>query len=220
MLQEDVPKVDYERIQANGALTMGTVTDITLKYNETINNQHPTIISYQYKADGETFESKFKTLFPDSVSGLQVGDTVSVKYLNGESIIASLQPFSFPFDILFIIPGVFFLMGLPCVLIIVYQTRNEIHLMKFGVIKEAEVISMSHNPGLPLSKMGQGLQIHYQYKTDHHKTHIAHSFTSDMLLLNTLKQGDKIKIFVSPDDSSKSILISRLEAIRNNWNIA
>jgi hypothetical protein len=88
------------------------------------------------------------------------------------AIIISLEPFS----IFFTIPLVFLLIGLPCALFLIYQTRTEIRLLKFGTITTAEVISMTHNPGLPISKVGQGIQIHYQYKTNRNKTYFGEWF--------------------------------------------
>ena len=219
MLGHNIPEVDYLSINDKGETSTGTITNIETQYNLTINNQHPSIISYKFLADGKAFESKFKTLSPDQVDRMEVGDTIPIKYLNGESIITSLEPFSFHFGMFFIIPSVFLLTGFPCLMLLIYQTRNEIRLLKFGTITEAEVISMTHKPGLPISKMGQGVQIHYQYKTNYNRTYLDHCFTSDLSMLNTIKQGDIIKIFVSPEDESKSVLIPRLEAVRNNWRI-
>lgn len=216
---DDVPKVDYKRISEHGEATFAIITDMATQYNLTINNQHPSIITYRYIVGGKSNESKFKTLSPDKVNKMEVGDSIAIKHLNGKSIITSLEPFSFPFGTFFTVPLVFLLIGLPCVLLLIYQTRNEIRLLKFGTIREAEVISMTHKPGLPISKVGQGLQIHYQYKTNYNKDILANGFTSDLSMLNTIKQGDVIKIFVSPEDESKSTLISKLEAVRNNWRI-
>jgi hypothetical protein len=219
LLGHDVPEVDYSIINEKGETITGTITNIETQYNVKINNQHPSIISYRYLTDGKSFESKFKTLSPDQVDKMEVGDSIPIKHLNGKSIIISLAPFSFPFGMFFTIPLVFLLIGLPCLLLLIYQIRNEIQLLKFGTITEAEVISMTHKPGLPISKIGHGVQIHYQYKTSYNKTYLANGFTSDLSLLNTIKQGDVIKIFVSSEDESKSTLISRLEAARNSWRI-
>jgi hypothetical protein len=216
---DDVLDVDYKAINKDGQAATATITEIETQYNLTINNQHPATISYRYVTDGKSSESKFKTLSPDKVKQMQVGDSISIKHMNGKSIITSLEPFSFPFAMFFTIPIVFLLLGLPCVILLFYQTRNEIRLMKFGTIAEAEVISVAHRPGMPLSKAGQGVNIHYQYRTIHNRTYLSYCFTSDLSLLNSLRQGDTIKIFVSPEDHSKSTLVARLEAVRNNWNI-
>ncbi len=216
---DDVPEVDFKNVNDHGEATTATITDIETQYNLTINNQHPSIITYRYTVGGKSNESKFKTLSPDKVNKMEVGDSIAIKHLNGKSIITSLEPFSFPFGMFFTIPFVLLLIGLPCVLLLVHQTRNEMGLLKFGIITDAEVVSMTHKPGLPLSKVGQGVQIHYQYKTSYNKIYLANSFTSDLSMLNTIKQGGVIKIFVSPEDESKSTLISTLEAVRNGWRI-
>lgn len=217
--QNDVPEMDYKAISESGQTATATITGIETQYNLTINNQHPSILSYRYMTDGEFRESKFKTLSPDKVNRMHVGDSISIKHMNGKSIITSLEPFDFPFGLFFTLPIVFLLLGLPCVVLFVHQIRNEVRLMKFGIITDAEVIAITHKPGLPLSKAGQGVKIHYQYRTMYDKTYLNDCFTSDLSYLNSLRQGDIIKIFVSPEDGSKSIIVSRLDSVRNNWNI-
>jgi len=43
---------------------------------------------------------------------------------------------------------------------------------------------------------------------------------SDLWLTMTKKEGDKIKIFVSEKDASKSCLVPDLEAFKNNWDLS
>lgn len=219
LLEQDVPKVDYEQINKLGIVTIGTVTNIETQYNITINNQHPSIISYNYLANGNLMESKFKSLSPDKINRMQIGDTIQIKHLNGEAIITSLAPFEFPLEIFLIVPLTFFLIGLPFVLLLVRACHNEIQLYKFGSVVNAEIIFVAYKAGLPFTKAGQGIQVHYRYTAHDNQTHLGESFTKDLSLLNTLKQGDLVKIFVSPDDKSKSTLIPMLEALRNNWQI-
>jgi len=214
---DDVPVVDHSRVNELGKPTLGTITGIETQYNITINDQHPSVISYTYDVDGNSLKSKFKTLSTDKVNRLHTGDSIDVKYLNGKSTITSLPPFEFPRKILFTILAPFLLIGLICSSYLFIVCRNEIRLYKFGAVVEAEVIAMDYKAGLPIYKMGRGIKLHYQYKTNHSRNYLGKSFTSDVSLLNALKQGDSIKIFVSLEDESKSILIPRLEAIRNNW---
>jgi hypothetical protein len=216
-LDDGEQKIDYPTVYKNGHEATAVITNIETQYNVSINHQHPSIITYRYEATGKSTEAKFTTLAPDAVARMQVGDSIPIKHLNGQSAITNLEPFAFPFMIFYIVPLIFLLMGVPCVLLLIKQTLRDIHIVKYGTIADAEVISITHKPGT--SKRRATLRIHYQYNTSRHGAMLADDITTDMSMLNTLRQGDIVKIFVSPEDESKSILISRLEAVRNNWAI-
>ena len=215
VFSNDGPKIDYERLSTQGQSTTGIITDIDTQYNITVNNEHPSIISYRYQANGTEVESEFETLAPDKVSRLSVGDSIAIKYLDGQSMIASMESFEFPFELFLLIPGAFLVAGLVIALIVALATRKEITLFKYGKIAKAEVLSITR------TRIGrnESLSINYQYKSDSGQTHITEKRTRDVSLANTLKSGDTIKIFVSPTDESKSTLIPKLEIARNNWRI-
>jgi hypothetical protein len=195
--------------------TTGVILDIETQYSTTVDNEHPSIISYRYQDNGREVKSRIKTLDPDKVSRLSVGDSVIVKYLDDQSMIASMEPFEFPIDLFLLIPGAFFVAGLVIALIVAFATQQEIMLFKQGKVTKAEVLSITR------MRIGrsESLKVNYQYKGDSGRMHITEKRTKDISLANSLKSGDTIKIFVSPADESKSTLIPKLEVARNNWRI-
>jgi hypothetical protein len=219
LIDSDLPKVDYDSLNKSGKLTTATITDIETQSNITINNEHPSIISYKYNGDNKEIENQYRTLDPDRINRMNIGDTIEVKYLADTSIIVGLDPFEFPFHILFKILIPFLIIGLTLLGLLYLRIRSAINLYKHGEIKEAEIVSMTPKNGLPISGIGQGVTVHYQYKTARGQSILGESFTSDYTVLNNKKQGDLIKIFVSSDNDSKSCLIPKLDQVRNNWKI-
>jgi hypothetical protein len=219
LIDSDLPKVDYDSVKKNGKLTTATITDIETQSNITINNEHPSIISYKYNVDDKEIENQYRTLDPDRINRMNIGDTIEVKYLAHNSIIIGLDPFEFPFDIFFKVLIPFLIIGLTLLGLLYLRVSGEINLYKYGEIKEAEIVSMTPKNGLPISGIGQGVTVHYQYKTTQGQSILGESFTSDYTVLSNKKQGDLIKIFVSSNNDSKSCLIPKLEQIINNWKI-
>jgi hypothetical protein len=211
-----VPKVDYAEVREQGDTTAGVITKIVKQSNVKLNGKYPYIVSYRYSTNGGVSESKFKTLDAHKIDRMNVGDSVQIKYLNDQSIIASLKPADFSMEMFTFFPLIFAFVGLPCLVYLYYFTRSLLYLYKYGTIAKAQVISMTHkiNPMIPRTSQ---LEVHYQYKSDQDETLLGSTMSSDMTLLNTLKQGEIVKIFVSPYDSSKSTLVPRLEAVRNGW---
>ena len=150
---------------------------------------------------------------------MKAGDTVKIRHIDRASMIDGVDPFQFPFEIFYILPGVFMLLGLPMVILMLFQIRNELSILKYGKVTNAEVLSTVYRKPSRKSRSGEGLIIAYRYTGDSGKSYLNESFTRDLSLLQTIKQGDVIKIFVSHADESKSVLVNRLEAVRNNWNI-
>lgn len=217
-VDSDIPQVDYAQVIERGQPTTATITALTEQTNVTINNVHPTIISYHYSAYGRQVESKFKTLSPDQVSTLKVGDTVPIKYLDTASVITSLEPFAFPTWVFSIFPLIFVVVGLPFVIYLYVFARGQIHLYQYGTVAQAQVVSMTHKTVRTKPRRSQ-VEIHYQYKAHNGQPLLGSALSSDMTLLNTLKQGDPLKIFVSPEDQTRSTLVPHLEAVRNAWKI-
>lgn len=219
LIDSDLPNVDYDIVNKNGKLKTATITDIETQSNITINNEHPSIISYKYNGDDKEIESQYRTLDPDRVNRMNIGDSIEIKYLADTSIIVGLDPFGFPFDMFFRILFPFLIIGLTLLGLLYLRVRGVINLYKHGEIKEAEIVSMIPKNGLPISGIGRGVTVHYQYKTTRGQSILGESFTSDYTVLNNKKQGDLIKIFVSADNDSKSCLIPKLDQVRNNWKI-
>ena len=150
---------------------------------------------------------------------MSAGDSIGIKYLDHASIITGLKPFSFPTNIFLWIMALPFTIGLISLGVCYIKVNNEIKIYRYGKVAEAALISMIPTAGLLISGIGGGITVHYQYKTSEGQTILGESFTNDFSILNTKKQGDLLKILVSADNESKSLLISKLDEIQNNWKI-
>jgi len=165
----DTLPVDFDQVMKEGISATGTITDIETQTNVSINNEHPSIISYKYAVNGRDVEAKFKALDPHKVDALSVGDQI-----------------------------------------------------EYGKVTAAEILSVMReqfSARTIFSRSRSLSTVHYQYKDVMGKMHQGEAKTNDQAFLNTIKTGDTIKIFVSPDDESKSTLIPRLAIARNNWKI-
>lgn len=219
MIGSDVPEVDYVQVNKNGRTTSATITDIQTQENVTIGNDHPSIISYTFTDGDKIVDSQYKILAPNITEKMKVGDTIQVKYLADSSIITGIKPFKFPIDMITNLLIPFLVIGLILLTLLYLRVKGKIQLYKNGEVKDAEIVSMTPRGGSPFSSGGQGVTVHYQYKTTRGEIILGESFTSDYTILNSKKQGDLVKIFVSVDNESKSTLISKLDEIRNNWKI-
>lgn len=218
-IDDGVPKVDYAQIDKEGKTASAIITNVDTQENVTVNNEHPAIISYNYFNGEKELEDRFESLDPDRINRMNVGDTIQIKYLANSSIIVGLESFEFPIKLIFYILIPFLFIGIVTLVILFLRVQGQVTLYKYGIVKEAEVISMTPRTGSRRSSIGQGLIVHYQYKTSRGENILGESFTSDYSILNSTKQGDSIKIFVSSDNESKSCLIPKLDTVRNNWKI-
>jgi hypothetical protein len=213
LIDSDIPDADYTAVSNKGRLTTATITDIETQSNITINSEHPSIISYTYMDGNNKENGVYRSLDPDRIIRMDIGDTIQIKYLGDSSMIVGLDPFEFPFNLVFNILIPMLVVGIAMLTLLYFRIRSELNLYKHGEVKDAEVVSMTSKAGR------QGFTVHYQYKSTLGQRILAESFTNDYAILNGKKQGDTIKIFVSTDDESKSCLIPKLEQIRNNWKV-
>ncbi|MDW3196875.1 MAG: hypothetical protein R8G66_31150 [Cytophagales bacterium] len=140
---------------------------------------------------------------------MKIGDDIEIKYLNEHSMIVGLEPFEFPFEAqMMLMP--FLTLGLIMAILLYLRIRKTLSLYNYGVVKSAELIAMNVQRGLPITGIGQGAKVHYQYETTTGMKVLGKSFTNDHSLLNGMKQGDMINIFVSEIDESKSCLIPKM----------
>ncbi|MDR6762837.1 hypothetical protein J2Y38_003055 [Flavobacterium sp. 2755] len=112
LISEPYESNKYNEIEVKGVNIIGTVINIKQNLNITINNDHPTVISYKFKWKGNELNSKFRTLDNDKIVNLKINDTLQIKYLNGESKVAGLDPFAFSITPFLMIPLPFFIIGL------------------------------------------------------------------------------------------------------------
>lgn len=215
---ESIPDVDFEEVNKEGTLTTGTILNIE-SAKELINNEHPAVITYRYKDEGKDVVSKFQTLSLDKVENMNIGDTIDIKYLDDESIPTGLESGTFPWDIFFYAPLPILFIGLVLTAFLLKSVSKKVRLYKYGIVKEAELLSFMPRPGFPITGFGRAVNVQYQYKMSGGHKMTGESVTKDFSILKEKKPGDTIKIFVSPDDELKTCLIPQKEAIKNNWKI-
>ena len=216
----DSPEVDYGLVDTNGTTIQATVDNIEVQNNLSINNEHPRVISYTYKSGDKLLNDKFRALDSVKVSRLDIGDTIQIKHYNGQTIIVDLKPYAFPTDILLLVLTPILVIGLIALGLLYWRIKGQIDLFKNGKVTNAEIVSMTPVSGLPISGIGQRVNVHYQYLTTNGQKLLGESTTTDYTILTSKKQGDNINIFVSPDNETKSSVFSRLDEIRNNWKIS
>lgn len=216
---KDTPEIDYELINLQGNETTAEITDIETQYNVTINGVHPTIISYKYLENGKEIASKYKVLEERKIEKLEIGNDIKIKELNGNSIVKDLKPYGFSIWFFLLIPIPFLIIGLPFLIYSILNLKKELKLYKFGIISKGKIISMMPKSGLPVSNVGQGIIVHYEYETRNGKKIIGESFTTDFSIMSDKKKDDLVPIFISPENEEKSCVVPKLQSLRNNWNI-
>lgn len=220
LTDNDSPKIDYDLIDSQGIETSAEVTNIEVESNVTINDIHPTIISYQYLKNNEAVRSKYKVLEGERIEELQVGDNLAIKELNGQSIIQNLKPYRFPVALLFLIPIPFLLFTMPFLIYLFISTRKELKLYKYGQVATARIVSMMPKYAIPIISLGQGVIVHYEYETRNGNKVIGESLTTDFSIISDKRTGDRVSIFVAANNEHESCVIPKLESLRNNWDIA
>ena len=131
-----------------------------------------------------------------------------------------LKPYAFPTNLLLLILAPMLGVGLIALGLLYWRIKRQIDLFKSGKVADAEIVSMTPLSGLPISGIGQRVKVHYQYPAANGQKLLGESMTADYSILTSKKQGDKIKIFVSPDKETDSCVFSKLDEIRNSWNIS
>ncbi|MBS1507999.1 MAG: hypothetical protein JSS79_15265 [Bacteroidetes bacterium] len=219
LMASDVPNVDYDLLNHKGAVAKAKITSLTTKENVTINDEHPSVIHYRYAVEGKEIESSVEVLSSNRVSRLSVGDSVEIRHLNGASIITGLESASLPLGIVVMALAPILFIGLLVLALLYLRVNREVKIYRYGDIRNAELISINTRSGIIAPTFRQNLVVHYQYTTTRGERILGEQETSDVSLFNHKKSGDTIKIFVLPEDESKSALISRLDEVRNNWTI-
>ena len=215
-----IPKVDYDQITDHGESAMASITNIETQSNITVNNEHPSIISYEYLTDDNVeTHGVYRSMNPAMINKMNIGDSVQIMYLADNSVIVGLEPFEFPLNIVLGILTPLLIIGIITLVTLYLRIKNILNLFKYGSVKEAELVSMTIKNGLPISGIGQGVIVQYQYNIKTGVDILGQSFTNDHSILSSKKQGDFIKVFVSDLKESNSCLIPKAESIRNNWNL-
>ena len=216
---EPYEKYDFNIIEQNGTEQSAKITDLQPVNNVSINGKHPLRISYEYLEKGVTKSDKFQTMDLDKTNEMKIGSEIKIKNFENQTKIQNLEPFTFPLYLFYILPLIFFILGSIFSLIGLIPALRDYNLYKNGIVKEATLISMVPNSGLPISGIGQSILINYYYEGRNGQKIFGKSKTSDFSIMVEKKVEDKIKVFVSENDETKSCLIPKLEALKNNWKI-
>jgi hypothetical protein len=203
-------KYDYKKIEAQGVEMPAKITYAKVMYNVSINGEHPVVISYSYQNNGQMRNDKFETIDLEKIANLNVGDEIKIKVLGDQSKMAGVEPFSFPFGIFYIIPGIFLLVGIPFFIIGVLPAIRLYNLYKNGDVREATVVSVE--------PVRRGVDVNY-YFTGLHQDRVFGKSRADYTYLSEKQPNDKVKIFVSERNENNSCLIPKLEALKYNWEI-
>ena len=216
---EPYEKYDVDKIEQNGTELNAKITDLRPVNNVTINVEHPLRISYEYLENGLTKSDKFQTMDLEKTNEMKIGSEIKIKTFENQSKIQNLESFTFPFYVFYILPLIFFILGSIFSIIGLIPALRDYNLYKNGVVKEATLISMVPNSGLPISGIGQSVLINYYYENRNGQKIFGKSKTTDFSIMVEKKVEEKIKVFVSENDETKSCLVPKLEALKNNWKI-
>jgi hypothetical protein len=216
---EPYEKYDFDKIEQNGIEHNAKITDLRPVKNVTINEEHPLRISYEFMDNGITKNDKFQTMDLEKTNAMKIGDEIKIKTFENQSKIQNLESFTFPFYVFYILPFIFFILGSIFCVIGLIPALKDYNLYKNGIVKDATIISMVPNAGLPISGRGQSIVINYYYLNGNGNKVFDKSKTTDFSIMTEKKAEDKIKIFVSENDENKTCLIPKLESLKNNWKI-
>lgn len=218
LIKNDVPLVDYDLVNSKGILKTAEITDLETQYNVTIYGVHPTIISYSYQEKGQTFNSKYRVLEERKIDNLEIGESIEIKEYEGSTIIKGLKPYDFSVGFFLGILAPFLIIGLPFLIFSWYHLQKELRLYKNGQVRLGKIVSMIPKLGLPISNIGQGVIVHYEYEINGKKM-MGESLTNDFSIMTNKRKSDLVPIFVSTENAEKSCLVPKLDALRNDWRI-
>jgi hypothetical protein len=134
-------------------------------------------------------------------------------------MISGLTSFIFPVQLFYLFPVLFLAIGLPALLSGLIPALKTFNLYKYGIIKEAHILSASLSAvPLAIRYLQQKISVDYYFIDEYGTTVYGESTTFDLLFLKK-EAGDIIKIFVSEKDGNQSCLVPTTEAMKNNWDL-
>ena len=216
---EPYEKYNFEKIEKNGIEKNAKITDLRPVNNVTINGEHPLKISYEFSNNGLSKSDRFQTMDLEKTNEMKIGSEIKIKFFENQSKIENLEPFTFPFYLFYILPGVFLIIGSIFSAIGLIPAFKIYYLYKNGIVKEGTIISLTPDSGLPITNFGQSILINYYYLATNGQKIFGKSKTTDFSIMTEKKAEDKIKLFVSESDENKSCIVPKLEALKNNWKI-
>jgi hypothetical protein len=212
-------KYDFNAIEKNGKAMEATVDAVEIMGNVTVNGQNPRLIIYTYITDGQAVTDKFQTFDLDKADNLNQGDKIMVKVYNGQSVIADIKPYRFPYAIMLAGPLMFIVIGSIFLLIALIPALKKYKLYKTGIVKDAEIISMAPTGFGVRGMHRQSLLVNYFFMGRNGTKVFGESVTDEYSLLHEKKSGDTVKVFVSGEDESKSCLVPKLESLKYGWKL-
>lgn len=218
IIGNDTPSVNIDLIKEKGTEKTAEITGLDTQYNITINNVNPTIIHYTYENNGKTIQSKYRVLEKRKIEDLEIGSAITIKEYEGDSIIMGLKPYDFGIWWILLLPIPFLFIGIPLLIYSILQVRKEVNLYKYGTLSNGKIISMMPKSGLPITNIGQGVIVHYEYEVNGTKM-IGESITTDFSIMSNKKKDDMIPIFVATKQPNKTCVVPKIEALKNNWNV-
>lgn len=216
---EPYEKYDFDAIEKNGTMKTATITDVQSVDNVSVNNRHPLKIIYEFSDKDSMKTDAFQTMDFYKAQDFKVGLKIQIKTFENESKIQNLKPFAFPFFVFYILPFIFFTIGSIFLIIGLIPVLKDYDLYKNGIVKEGFIISMIPNSGLPITNIGQSILINYYYVGSNGQKIFGKSKTKDFSIMIENKPGDSIKLFASEKDETKSCMVPKLEAMKNNWRV-
>ena len=113
MLRQPFEKYDYEKIFALGQSYNAKIKHIQIKDNISFNGINPRVITYQYSINSKTIIDYFQTLNVNKVNELNKMDSIPILVLEDQSVVKNIEPYTFPFIMLWTVPTIFLVFGIP-----------------------------------------------------------------------------------------------------------
>ncbi len=219
-LKQPYEKYNFSEIEKNGKEKDAKITSIISLNNVSINGQHPQLISYKYEDIGTERSGKFETFDLDKTSNYNTGSNIKILVYQNQTMIKGLKPFLFPYYIFYLIPLVFAFIGIIFLWIGFAPALKIFNLYKTGIVKDAYIISINSIGGmLPFTWLNKDIRVNYYFFDEYGNKVYGESATTDLLMLNGKKTEDKVKIFVSEKNETRSCLVPQFEAMKYNWHV-
>ena len=198
---------NHEKIRSAGQEAKAEVVSVETVRNVDINGVNPRRIVFRYEVDGRTKQYSMDTMPSEETSGWKPGHQITIRYLDDEATIPSLQPLEFPVFLFLLMSAVFSIIGLPFLLYGILGARRKLSIMRFGIVKNAQLLSLTPLSGYAGWFVKTRFEATYVFRGSNGNDAYGRSFTTDLVLLNEKKKGDEIEILVLPDNEQRSQIL-------------
>ena len=183
-------RYDYEHIVQRGQSATATIDALETVGNITINGEHPIRIAYHYTANSTIQRDVFQNFDSSQTQALKPGDSLPIKYYQGQSVVANLSSYRFPYFVFYLMSLVFMVIGLPFLLIGLLPAIKKFNLYKTGIKQQANLISMIPNAGLAARALGQNVLVNYYFTGPAGERIFDKATTPDFSILNHKKPDE------------------------------